>query len=241
MLSTLLSVLEIATHDYGYQNNRLVERTKNGATLSLRKPGPEPSTAQVYSMQHSDYITAAGLVTPVTAPPQPVPYIYHPLTPVSEHPLADVTVATDTTPKKHHQLPPPIDANSGYICRNGDTYATSFCRQLSLLIYRTFLNMWRDKSLTAMRLFIHCCIALLIGTMYVGIGNDASNVFNIFRYTFFSIMFTMFTAFSSMTLVCKYTMHLWMAVEICARSVKQFLKKTLDCSIEKISRLFVGF
>lgn len=104
-------------------------------------------------------------------------------------------------------LPPPIDSDDGHFCRNGDQYATSFGRQLSLLVVRTFLNMWRDRSLTAMRLFVHCCIALLIGTMYVGIGNDAANVFNIFRYVFFSIMFTMFTAFSAMTLVCKFWMR----------------------------------
>lgn len=51
-----------------------------------------------------------------------------------------------------------------------------------------------------MRLAIHLVVATLIGTLYVGIGNDASNVFNNFRYIFFSIMFLMFTAFSSTTL-----------------------------------------
>lgn len=162
-----------------------------------------------------DYITAAGLITPVTAPPLPTPYYFQSLSPLTEHPSNTVEYSPDAKPTQPAQpdqplgkapkkpLPPPIDGAGGHICRNGDTYATSFCRQLSLLILRTFLNMWRDRSLTLMRLFIHCCIGLLIGTMFVGIGNDAANVRNIFGYIFFSIMFTMFTAFSSMTLVCK--------------------------------------
>ena len=36
-------------------------------------------------------------------------------------------------------------------------------------------------------------IALLIGTLYFGIGEDAQHALNIFRYIFFSIMFLMFT------------------------------------------------
>lgn len=143
----------------------------------------------------------------------PTPHFYQPQSPLAEaSPPASFEYSPGAKPPQPAQtrvkvakksLAPPIDTASGHICRNDDTYATSFWRQLSLLILRTCLNMWRDRSLTMMRLFIHCCIGLLIGTMFVGIGNDASNVRNIFGYIFFSIMFTMFTAFSSMTLVCK--------------------------------------
>lgn len=176
----------------------------------------------MFNCNVADFLTTAGLITPVAAPALPTPYYHQSLSPLSEHPPTVAAAAPSVEyspagkpaivvstgrPHEHEPKrpqPPPIDDDAGgHICRHGDTYATSFWRQLSLLILRTFLNMWRDKSLTAMRLFIHCSIALLIGTLYVGIGNDASNVFNIFRYIFFSIMFTMFTAFSSMQLVCK--------------------------------------
>lgn len=49
-------VLEIATHDYGYQNDRLIEKTKNGSENRFRKQGQQPSTAQAYSMNHTGKI-----------------------------------------------------------------------------------------------------------------------------------------------------------------------------------------
>lgn len=156
----------------------------------------------------AEKLTAAGIITPVKAPMLAAHSSYHPpLSPLieSSSPPLDgggggAVVIGYKKPKKNISLQ--IDTSRW--CRKSETYATSFCRQLSLLLMRTFLILWRDRSLTAMRLFIHLCVAVLIGTLYTGIGNDASNVFNNFRYIFFSIMFLMFTAFSSMTLACKW-------------------------------------
>lgn len=175
---------------------------------------------------------AAGLITPITAPALPTPnFSHHPLTPIPQDDPSNPSLATgvfhpsiitkdsklsqqysanpaanstsSAIPKKQiSPLLPKIDTADSHLCSN-EGYASSFWRQLSLLMMRSFLNMWRDKSLTTMRLCIHICIALLIGTLYFNIGNDAKNMFNIFRYIFFSIMFLMFTAFSSMTLACK--------------------------------------
>lgn len=165
-------------------------------------------------------MTKSGLITPVRAPLLPSNgHYYQPLSPLIECP----TDATKKPKKISLQL-----ASNNY-CTRSETYATSFCRQLSLLLIRTSLVIWRDRSLTAMRLFIHVMIAILIGTLYYGIGDDASNVFNIFRYIFFSIMFLMFTgklllillfnsqrylnyilnftAFSSVTLACEYILN----------------------------------
>lgn len=129
-------------------------------------------------------MTTSGLITPVRAPQLPSNgHYYQPLSPLSE-----CNVDPMKKPKKIA-----LQLSPNKYCTRSETYATSFCRQLSLLLLRTSLVLWRDKSLTAMRLFIHVMIGILIGTLYFGIGDDASNVFNIFRYIFFSIMFLMFT------------------------------------------------
>ncbi|XP_037042712.1 ATP-binding cassette sub-family G member 4-like [Bradysia coprophila] len=182
-------LLEISTHDYGYQNNRLVAETMNGSQILYRKNHRD--TVQNIAMMEAEKMTASGLITPVRAPHLPSNgHYYQPLSPLSECPADPM--------KKPKKIP--LQLSPDKYCSRSETYATSFCRQLSLLLLRTTLVLWRDRSLTAMRLFIHVMIAILIGTLYFGIGEDASNVFNIFRYIFFSIMFLMFTAFSSVTL-----------------------------------------
>lgn len=129
-------------------------------------------------------MTASGLITPVRAPHLPSNgHYYQPLSPLSE--------CTADPMKKPKKIP--LQLSPDKYCSRSETYATSFCRQLSLLLLRTSLVLWRDLTLTAMRLFIHVMIALMIGTLYFGIGEDAKHALNIFRYIFFSIMFLMFT------------------------------------------------
>lgn len=147
-------------------------------------------------------LTAAGIITPVKAPQLVAHSGYHPpLSPLIESSSSPISPIDISYKKPKTKISLQIDTSRW--CRKSETYATSFCRQLSLLLMRAFLILWRDRSLTAMRLLIHFVVAMLIGILYLGIGNDASNVFNNFRYIFFSIMFLMFTAFSSITLACK--------------------------------------
>lgn len=86
--------------------------------------------------------------------------------------------------------------------RNG-TYATSFFHQWYLLFLRTMLCLRRDRSLALMRFFIHFTIAILVGTLYFNIGNDAAMMYNNFRYIAISQMFLLFTSFSTMNIICK--------------------------------------
>lgn len=81
---------------------------------------------------------------------------------------------------------------------------TSFYFQLYVLLKRTFLILSRDPTLTYSRLGVHFLIAIFIGILYFGIGEDASNVLNNFNYLFFSAMFLMYTAFSCVTITCKF-------------------------------------
>lgn len=165
-------LLEIATHDYGRQNEKLVAKTENGKSTAYRRH--EPFTP---------------FLMPILESPVSIELPELPVKEESNSPLAK--------PKK---LAKKLSLNPEKWCGRDEIYTTSFCRQFSLLLLRTFLILSRDRSLMTMRFIIHCTIAPLIGVLYFGIGNQAQHIFNSFNYVFFSIMFLMFTAFSSMTM-----------------------------------------
>lgn len=97
-------------------------------------------------------------------------------------------------------LSPPATPTDG-LClgpRSQGGYTASFSTQVCVLLRRAYLISSRDRQLTYSRVGLHLLIALIIGTLYFGIGRDAHHMLDNFNYLFFSIMFNMFTAFSSM-------------------------------------------
>lgn len=142
---------------------------------------------------------ARGLMTPVKAPEICPPQFMKPVVGSSNE---------KTAPSSELTKPKTIDIkiDTGKCCKRDDRYPTSFFRQMGILLLRTFLILWRDRSLATMRLGIHLVMAPLIGTLYFGIGNEASHVLNNYKFAFFSIMFLSYTAFSSIILNCKFNL-----------------------------------
>nr|XP_014086513.2 ABC transporter G family member 6 [Bactrocera oleae] len=179
-------LMEIGTNDYGPNNKLLIEKMQNGRNTGYRLVNRSFS----FSTTNSTSTTNTNV----------------PLTPVEELPSRDSNTYTHTKEKQQQccsdsRFSKPrksrISIDTGHLCKSDNIYATPFYRQLAILLTRTFLLLWRDKSLTTLRFSIHFGVALLIGFLYYDIGNDAANAMNIFRYTFYTIMFIMFCAFSS--------------------------------------------
>lgn len=72
--------------------------------------------------------------------------------------------------------------------------STSQTNQFSVLSKRAFISIIRDRMFTHLRVISVIVVAVLIGLMYYGIGNDGNKVHNNTGCLFFSMLFLLFIA-----------------------------------------------
>lgn len=154
--STYISVLEIATNEYGSNNQRLVAKVQNGSNETYRKK------------------------------------------------TQNLPPCTNQNPKTTNGVTHPVTGGTKFHAHSNGTYATSFWRQWYLLTVRLIRCFSRDRSLGVIRLTVHFFVALVVGGIYVNIGDDGGQTLINYRFIFAMLMFFMHTAFCAMTILCKF-------------------------------------
>lgn len=82
-------------------------------------------------------------------------------------------------------------------------YSSTFVSQFTQLMLRNVLFITRDKMLVTIRLLVHLALGLMIGFLYFGIGNEATQIFNIFRFVAIAVGFLAYSGFYSLMVRCK--------------------------------------
>jgi ATP-binding cassette, subfamily G (WHITE), member 1 len=83
------------------------------------------------------------------------------------------------------------------------SFPTSTWQQFWILLKRSFLTIYRDQTLTHMRLYSHVIVGAIIGMIYYDVGEEASKIMSNAGCVFFTTLFVMFTAMMPTILTCK--------------------------------------
>lgn len=124
-------------------------------------------------------------------------------------------------------------------------FDVSSFKQFRILFWRMTLSTIRDPQLTHMRFISHVTVAVILGLLYLDIGNKSERVLNNVGFLFFSILFIMFAALMpvllqiplEMPIFVRENLNLWYSINsyFVARTASdipfQFFYPTIYCSI----------
>lgn len=88
---------------------------------------------------------------------------------------------------------PESEALLNSISAPSNGYAASYCQQFRALLWRCFLGTIRDIHLTQIRIITHLIVALLLGALYYGVGDDAGRIISNTSCLFFFLLFLFFS------------------------------------------------
>ncbi|CAH1160162.1 unnamed protein product [Phaedon cochleariae] len=100
------------------------------------------------------------------------------------------------------------DTTRSGITRDDITFPTSFWTQFLVLSSRMFLQMSRNKSMLYIQFFHHLFSGLLIGGIFFGTGDSASQTMSVFKFCILINVFVMYTYVMSPVLVFPMEVHL---------------------------------
>ena len=80
---------------------------------------------------------------------------------------------------------------------------TTWWMQYKLLVQRMITKMWRDKSYIKLKFYMNICLGLLVGGIYVGVGNDATKALFNFGFAFTIVIGYLYLPLMPVLLQCK--------------------------------------
>nr|XP_002733717.1 PREDICTED: ATP-binding cassette sub-family G member 1-like [Saccoglossus kowalevskii] len=172
-------IIEVTCGEYGTQLPMLVDAVKDGRCASFDR--------QYQRQQNRPQSIYDNYTPPTSASPS------SPTTPNQPNGILIGSSSAESFESKGTGDPSPsVETDVQVDVKH--TFATSSFLQFCILFHRTFLTIIRDQVLTQMRILSHIVIGIMIGLLYLDIGNDGNKAYSNCGSHFFSILFLMFTA-----------------------------------------------
>nr|XP_022913336.1 ATP-binding cassette sub-family G member 4-like [Onthophagus taurus] len=92
--------------------------------------------------------------------------------------------------RKIQELPNGLQTGNNRTFRND---RVNFCRQVLILLQRSYLQIFRNKSSLSLMLFHHVLSGVLIGSIFFGIGKNASMVYENFKFGMTVIIYVVYS------------------------------------------------